>query len=218
MPLTQDSRRSPGRAGAPGPVSIRLTLDEGHRSCAAVARTFHQRSLPACSPMARAGNNLRPDPLAASTAAELMAALRARRIWGGLPGFRMMSMRAGHRASPSTMCTALKGDKLPSLDVVRALVEGSGGDKEEVKLYATAWRDQDGRESVNLAAITARRPGPQTAAPQPRRRLWQPRLLLLSARQRHRSPGCCWWRISGSLYAIRLGGVQVRAGSGGRRG
>ena len=49
-------------------------------------------------------------------------------------------MRAGHRAAPSTLCTALKSDSLPSLDVVRALVEGAGGSKEDVKLYATAWR------------------------------------------------------------------------------
>ena len=87
-----------------------------------------------------AGHDLRPNPLAASTAAELLTALRALRVWGGKPGCRVMAMRAGHRAAPSTLCTALKSVSLPSLDVVRALVEGAGGSKEDVKLYATAWR------------------------------------------------------------------------------
>jgi hypothetical protein len=44
------------------------------------------------------------------------------------------------RVAPSTLCATLGSDKLPRLEIVQAIVEGCGGTKDDVKRYATAWR------------------------------------------------------------------------------
>jgi hypothetical protein len=111
------------------------------------AQTFAQRpdkrpdSPPPAPPLADAeGHDLRPDPLTASTPAELMQALRQFRVWAGQPGYRVMSRRTGYRAAASTLCTALKSDKMPKLEMVQAIIEGCGGSKDDQRLYSTAWR------------------------------------------------------------------------------
>jgi hypothetical protein len=86
------------------------------------------------------GFDLRPDPLSARTPAELVAALRQYRIWAGLPSFRDMADRARREVAPSTLCTALRGNRMPRLPVVMAVIVGCGGGKEDQRIFATAWR------------------------------------------------------------------------------
>lgn len=83
---------------------------------------------------------LRPDPLAARDAAGLLAALRAYRQWAGQPSFRDMAARCEYEAGASTMCKALKGEELPELWLVDAIVTGCGGSGEDRDSFAAAWR------------------------------------------------------------------------------
>jgi hypothetical protein len=110
------------------------------------------------------GVDLRPDPLNASTGAELVAALRAYRVWAGEPPFRRMAAASGQRAAAATLCTALNRGELPTLDVVLAIVAGCGGSDEDQRRWATAWRrlrlgHQDGRS----ATVRELRPVPSAA-------------------------------------------------------
>jgi rubredoxin len=91
-------------------------------------------------PADAAGYDLKPDPLAARTAAELVVALRVYRIWAGEPSFRDMASQARQAVAFSTMCTALKSDELPPLKVVVAIVAGCNGSTEDQQRFATAWR------------------------------------------------------------------------------
>ncbi len=86
------------------------------------------------------GYNLKPDPLSAQTAAELVEALRQYRAWAGNTPFRQMAARARQRVAHSTMCVALKNDELPGLKVVLAIVAGCGGGQPDQEKFATAWR------------------------------------------------------------------------------
>jgi hypothetical protein len=87
------------------------------------------------------GYDLRPDPLAATTAAELVAALREYRSWAGSPPFRTMAAHARQAVAHSTMHTAMKNDtELPRLKVVTAIIAGCGGDENDQRAWATAWR------------------------------------------------------------------------------
>jgi hypothetical protein len=86
------------------------------------------------------GFNLRPDPLQAATSAELMRLLRQFRAWCGLPGYRVMSSRVGKQVSPSTLCTALGGDRLPKLDTLQAIIRACSGSEQDVRRWTTAWR------------------------------------------------------------------------------
>jgi hypothetical protein len=86
------------------------------------------------------GFDLRPDPLAARTPTELVAALRRYREWAGQPPFRVMAARTRQKAAASTLCTALGSGEMPRLDVVVAIIAGCGGGEEDQRCFATAWR------------------------------------------------------------------------------
>ena len=86
------------------------------------------------------GLDMRPDPMAATTGAELAAALAAYRVWAGEPSFRDLAAMAVPRMSASTLCTALGSDRLPRLEVVMAVIAGCGGSEEEQRRWASAWR------------------------------------------------------------------------------
>jgi len=83
-------------------------------------------------------DDLRPNPLRARNAAELLATLRQYRLWSGEPSFRTMASRSGK--PPSTLAAALSGTVLPSLETVSAIVIGCNGDTEERRQFSTAWR------------------------------------------------------------------------------
>jgi hypothetical protein len=83
---------------------------------------------------------LAPDPLRASTPADLAAALERFRRRAGEPSFREMARHARPAVSPSTLATAVHAERLPTLRVVSAFVTGCGGGPEELARFATAWR------------------------------------------------------------------------------
>jgi len=104
-------------------------------------RPAHRRSSLAGKPVGDyGGQDLRPDPLLAKTAAELVEAMRLYRIWAGEPPFRTMASLGGAKVAASTLCAALRSPELPSQKVVVAFIAGCGGDEEERQRYATAWR------------------------------------------------------------------------------
>ena len=107
------------------------------REAARAERARAQRAVPD----AGGYGGLRPDPLSAGTAAELIGVLREFRTWAGNPSYRDMALRSGRRAGASTMCTLLGGTELPDrLEVIDAIVEGCGGTGEDRQRFATAWR------------------------------------------------------------------------------
>jgi hypothetical protein len=103
--------------------------------------------------------NLCPDPGAARTPCEFMQTLRKYRKWAGEPSFRAMEylikMRRGQRFAASTIHAALKGEDLPSLQKVQAIVTACGGSDSDQQMFTTAWR--------RLAMSQPDRTGPETA-------------------------------------------------------
>lgn len=93
------------------------------------------------------GYNLKPNPLQASTATELISALRRYRKWAGNTPFRKMAAKARFEVAHSTMCVALNGTELPPLKVVIAIVVGCGGSSDDQERFATAWRRIDSGRS-----------------------------------------------------------------------
>ena len=69
-----------------------------------------------------------------------MDTLRSFRIWAGKPSFRVMERQCDRRFAASTLCTALQGSKLPSLDMVKAIVTACGGREEHHRAFESAWR------------------------------------------------------------------------------
>ncbi|MBO0821244.1 MAG: hypothetical protein J2P26_10370 [Nocardiopsaceae bacterium] len=86
------------------------------------------------------GQDLRPDPGEARTAAEFLDCLRNYRTWAGNPSYRVMARRCRHRFAASTICTALRGESMPSLDMVLAIVAACGGPESHQREFASAWR------------------------------------------------------------------------------
>jgi hypothetical protein len=84
--------------------------------------------------------HLKPDPLTATTGAELVVRLREYREWAGDTSFRTMAAQARQRVSSSTMCTALNSDVLPTQKVVGAIIVGCGGGDDDQRAFVTAWR------------------------------------------------------------------------------
>lgn len=104
------------------------------------------------------GFDLKPDPLAAATAAEFMAAVRQYRAWSGNPSLRKMAERAGQAVVHSTIHSALRGDNLPKLEVVKAIIIGCGGSQDDMRAFVTAWRCLDSGRGP--ASVTAAGPAP----------------------------------------------------------
>lgn len=86
------------------------------------------------------GQDLRPDPGDANTSAEFLDCLRNYRTWAGNPSYRVMARRCRHRFAASTICTALRGESMPSLDMVLAIVAACGGSEQHQREFASAWR------------------------------------------------------------------------------
>ena len=86
------------------------------------------------------GFSLCPDPTAVETPAGFMDALRMYRIWAGKPSYRVMQRQCNSRFAASTIYTALRGDELPSLDMVQAVIIACGGPEEHRYAFVRAWR------------------------------------------------------------------------------
>jgi hypothetical protein len=86
------------------------------------------------------GFSLCPNPEDAETPAQFMDALRMYRIWAGKPSYRVMQRQCNNRFAASTIYTALRGDDLPSLDMVQAIIIACGGPDEHRHGFVQAWR------------------------------------------------------------------------------
>ena len=95
------------------------------------------------------GFDLKPDPLAATTDAQFIKALWDYKAWSGDPSWRAMAARAGQRVVHSTMYGAMHGSVLPKLEVVKAIISGCGGGEDDLRAFATAWRQLDSARSRN---------------------------------------------------------------------
>jgi hypothetical protein len=100
-------------------------------------------------------SDLRPEPLAAHTAAEFVAALRQFRIWSGEPSFRTMASRSNRPAS--TLAAALNADALPPMETMIAIITGCNGSIEDQREYTTAWRQ------IRLSRANHRQDSPPTS-------------------------------------------------------
>ena len=68
------------------------------------------------------GHDNRPNPMAVTTPAEFVAAMRLFRRWAGNPSYRKMQRNCGNRCSATSFHTALTQDKLPKLSLVEAFI------------------------------------------------------------------------------------------------
>jgi hypothetical protein len=105
------------------------------------------------------GVNMFPDPRAVRTPAEFMEALRHYRIWAGKPSFRVMQRQCGSRFVASSFCMALRSDKMPSLDLVQAVIIACSGLEEHQRAFTSAWRQ---------VMLPRQDPGPPTEQPRVR--------------------------------------------------
>ena len=105
-------------------------FDPGHQTAADVPRAISDAD----------GYDLRPNPLSAQTPAAFMAALRQFRTWAGDLSLRMISGRSHPPIAASTLCTALRGDALPTFAVVQAVITACGGSEDDRRRFTTAWR------------------------------------------------------------------------------
>ena len=104
------------------------------------------------------GYDLRPDPLQAQTAVDLVHALRQFRLWAGKPSFRKMAevLPYGSKVSIAAMCMALRSETLPSEQVMTAIVVGCGGTREQLQEFMTAWRQIQMIQESGTAAAKSR--------------------------------------------------------------
>ena len=105
------------------------------------------------------GVNLCPDPATAGTPSDFMDTLRRFWIWSGKPSYRVMERECDRRFAASTIYTALKGDRLPSFDMVQAIVVACGGSAEHQRSFRSAWRHLEIEQDANKYPAQARRSG-----------------------------------------------------------
>jgi hypothetical protein len=103
------------------------------------------------------GVNLCPDPGAAETPAEFMDTLRRYWIWSGKPSYRVMERECGRRFAASTIYTALKADRLPSFDMVQAVMVACGASAEHQRSFRSAWRRLEMGQAANEHPARPRR-------------------------------------------------------------
>lgn len=51
-----------------------------------------------------------------------------------------MAAKANQLVVHSTMYNAMNGEALPKFDVMKAIIIGCGGDEDDLKAFASAWR------------------------------------------------------------------------------
>lgn len=86
------------------------------------------------------GFDQKPDPLTATTAAEFVQILRDYKQWSGNPSWRAMAKNANQIVVHSTMHSAMNSESLPKFEVMKAIIIGCGGDEDDLKAFASAWR------------------------------------------------------------------------------
>jgi hypothetical protein len=101
------------------------------------------------------GIDLKPDPMAAATGAELVAMMRQLRLWAGQPTLRQISARAEKRLAISTLSVTLRSANLPPFELVVTFAQACGCAEDEVCRWATAWRSIALREESARTSWTA---------------------------------------------------------------
>jgi hypothetical protein len=86
------------------------------------------------------GVDLHPDPGAADTVAGFLECLRNYRVWAGKPSFRVMERHCDRRFAASTICTALRSEAMPGLDMVLTIITACGGPEQHQREFASGWR------------------------------------------------------------------------------
>ena len=82
----------------------------------------------------------RPDPAHIQDTAALLEALRDFRAWAGDPPPRKIAEACGQLVTATTITTALKGDRLPPLRTVLAVLRGCGATEGYEERFAEAWK------------------------------------------------------------------------------
>lgn len=118
----------------------------GAISRAGVARWVHEQqgALTKHVPADQPRDDLKPNPLAARTDAQLERLLRRFWIWSGRPACRKIAVRAGEGVFSHTTISKLLNDRPGTpplrLEYVQGVIRGCGGDESEEELWAMAWR------------------------------------------------------------------------------
>lgn len=86
------------------------------------------------------GMDLRPDPDAIVTPADLSGALRAYRVWAGNVSYRNLAKRSGHRYAWGTFRNVLHRKTQPRLEMVREFLDACGCEEDYRERFEAAWR------------------------------------------------------------------------------
>lgn len=106
------------------------------------------------------GLDQKPDPLTATTSAELIQVLWKYKSWSGNPSWRVMAKNANQMVVHSTMYAAMNTDTLPKFEVMKAIIIGCGGGEEDLKAFASAWRRIGGLITVSPLDYSQQRTSP----------------------------------------------------------
>jgi hypothetical protein len=89
------------------------------------------------------GDDLKPNPLTATTPTEFIDVVMEYRAWSGDPSWRTIAMiarQSGNTVVYSTLWNAMNGPALPKLEIVKAIVIGCGGGEDDLRSFVLAWR------------------------------------------------------------------------------
>ncbi|MEU4541592.1 hypothetical protein AB0G15_42870 [Streptosporangium sp. NPDC023825] len=88
-------------------------------------------------------DDLKPNPLAATTKEQFLQCMRDFQIWAKEPSFHEIARNSRGAVAVSTLSTALdpnKPSRLPTMKVVEGFIIGCGGSEDEIARWTTAWR------------------------------------------------------------------------------
>ena len=101
-----------------------------------------------------------PRPADSSDAAEFVRALRSLKVWAGDPSLDVLRRRTG--VAKSTLSDAFNPQRrrIPSLDLVRAIVQACGADPAQTAAWDDAWRRLREQTDNNTRAVPTALPNP----------------------------------------------------------
>jgi len=118
-------------------LSERLAVFEQTGHSTGRHRTDHDQ-LAADDPSEQAGSDLELDLAAVRIPSEFVALLKRQVTESGLP-LRVIAAKAKQKRVYSTISAALNRDKLPTIEVVEAIIAGCDGSEYVLQLFTTAW-------------------------------------------------------------------------------
>jgi hypothetical protein len=98
------------------------------------------------------GEDLRPDPDAATTVADLVWTMRAYRVWAGNASLQTLAVRCRHQVSKSTFQRVLAGEALPTLLVLQSFMDACGATPGYRERFERAWRRLDAERARPAAS------------------------------------------------------------------